>query len=73
MMKKDKDKEKEEDLFSSIVMIGLLILIASLFQTNVIKEGTRFPSQGHRIFVQSDEKQEGLPGLIKYILDHTKK
>lgn len=71
MMKKD--KEKEEDLFYSIVMIGLLILIASLFQTNAIKDGTWFPHQGHRIFVQSDEKHEGLPGLIKYILDHTKK
>ena len=71
MMKKD--KEKEEDIFSSIVMIGLLILIASLFQTNVIRDGIRFPPQQQRIFVQSDEKQEGLPGLIKYLLDHTKK
>lgn len=68
-----KDKEKEEDFFSSIVMIGLLILIASLFQTSVIKDGIRVPPQRQRIFVQSDEKQEGLPGLIKYILNHTKK
>ena len=68
-----KDKEKEEDFFSSIVMIGLLILIASLFQTSVIKDGIWFSPQRQRIFVQSDEKQEGLPGLIKYILNHTKK
>lgn len=68
-----KYKEKLKDFFSSIVIIGLLILVTSLFKSNVIKDDNRIQSERQRIFVKSDEKQEGLPELIMYILDNMKK
>ena len=68
-----KYKEKLKDFFSSIVIIGLLILVTSLFKSNVIKDDNRIQSERHRILVKSDEKQEGLTELIIYILDNMKK
>ena len=68
-----KYKEKLKDFLSSIVIIGLLILVTSLFKNNVIKDDSWIQSERHRIFVKADEKQEGLPELIMYILDNMKK
>jgi hypothetical protein len=68
-----KYKEKYNDFFFTILIIGLLILVTSLFKSNVIKDDNRIQSERLRIFVKSDEKQEGLPELIMYILDNMKK
>lgn len=68
-----KSKEKYNDFFFTILIIGLLILVTSLFKSNVIKNDKQIQSERHRIFVKSDEKQEGLPELIMYILEKTKK
>ena len=69
-MKKSKEKY---NFFFTILIIGLLILVTSLFKSNVIKDDKQIQSERHRIFVKSDEKQEGLPELIMYILEKTKK
>lgn len=68
-----KYKEKYNDFFFTILIIGPLILVTSLFKSNVIKDDNRIQSERLRIFVKSDEKQEGLPELIMYILDNMKK
>ena len=68
-----KYKEKYNDFFFTILIIGLLILVTSLFKSNVIKDDNRIQSERLRIFVKSDEQQEGLPELIMYILDNMKK
>lgn len=68
-----KYKEKFKDFLSSIVIIGLLILVTSLFKIYVIKDDNRIQFERHRIYVKSDEKQEGLPELIIYILENMKK
>ena len=68
-----KYKEEYKDFLFSILTIGLLILFTSLFKSNVIKDDNWIQSERHRIFVKSDEKQEGLPELIMYILENMKK
>lgn len=68
-----KYKEKFKDFISSIVIIGILILVTSLFKSYIVKDDTSFQFERYRIFVKSDEKQEGLPELIIYILEKMKK